>query len=97
MASGLQTRAGMGEGFRDRIWRYLDDPEFERHEGLRNALYRLLVASEIPRGTVPADIDGKRCLDAAAAAVHGRNAAVIARACEAVDDLVVRLATLGAA
>jgi hypothetical protein len=83
----------MGEGFRNRIWRYLDDPQFGRHEGLRNALYRLLVASEIPRGTVPAAVDGKRCLDAAAAAVEGNNDAVIASVCDALDDLVARLAT----
>jgi hypothetical protein len=94
LASGLQVRGVMGEGFRDRIWRFLDDPQFERHEGLRNALYRLLVASEIPRGQLPADLDGKVYLDAAAAAVEGNNAAVIAGACEALDDLVVRLATL---
>ncbi|HEX3771257.1 MAG TPA: hypothetical protein VHV30_10350 [Polyangiaceae bacterium] len=82
----------MGEGFRSRIWRYLDDPRFERHEGLRNALYRLLVASEIPRGAVPPELDGKRHLDAAAAAVEGNNAAVIASVCDALDDLVARLA-----
>jgi hypothetical protein len=93
----LQYGGFMGDGFRDRIWGYLDDPEFERHEGLRNALYRLLVASEIPRGAVPSSIDAKGCLDLAAAAVRGRNAAVIARACDLVDDLVIRLAGLAAA
>jgi|CZKU01.1.fsa_nt_gi hypothetical protein len=84
----------MGDGFRDRIWTYLDDPEFERHEGLRNALYRQLVASEIPSGMVPAGIDARGCLDLAASAVREKNAAVIARACILVDDLVVRLAAL---
>jgi hypothetical protein len=84
----------MGEGLRNQIWSYLDDPEFERHEGLRNALYRLLVASEIPRGEVPSGLDGDRCLALAAAAVRAQNTTVIASACALVDDLVVQLAML---
>jgi hypothetical protein len=84
----------MGDGFRNRIWEYLDDPEFERHEGLRNALYRLLVASEIPSRAMAANIDAKGCLDLAAAAVREKDADVIERACNVVDDLVVRLAML---
>ena len=95
LAFRLQRHAAMGDGFRSRIWTYLDDPEFGRHEGLRNALYRLLVASEIPIGSGAAGIDAG-CLDVAAAAVREKNPAVIARACDLVDDLVVRLATLAA-
>jgi hypothetical protein len=87
----------MGDGVRSQIWAFLDDPDFGPYESLRNAIYRLLVASVIPLGSLASSfdpLDASGCLELAAAAVRENNAAVAAHACDLVDDLVARLATL---
>jgi hypothetical protein len=79
---------------RDRIWTTLDDPELGRHEGLRNALYQLLVAIEFgrppPSSSAPSSVE--RCLDLAADAVRDGSATAVARAGHVIDALVATLA-----
>jgi hypothetical protein len=74
---------------RERIWRYIDDAEPERHGSLRDALYRLLVVSEVQKHPA-ASID--RCLDLAAEAIRDGSAVAVVRARMVVDEVVVLLA-----
>lgn len=75
---------------RDRIWTTLDDPELRRHEGLRNALYQLLVAIEFGRPAGASNVE--RCLDMTAAALRDGSATAVARAGRLIDALVATLA-----
>jgi hypothetical protein len=76
---------------RERIWRYIDDSEPERHGALRDALYRLLVAIEAGREPLAPGVD--RCLDLAAEALRDGSAVAVLRARMVVDDLVIVLAS----
>jgi hypothetical protein len=80
---------------RDRIWRCIDDPNAGRHQSLLDALYRLLVAIEAAGPALAHCMDRiDRCLDIAAAAIHGGSAHSLAKAHAVVDDLASAL-TLG--
>jgi hypothetical protein len=78
---------------RDRIWTILDDPDFGRHPRLRNALYQLLVAIEIPRALGHVSVE--RCLDLAMEAARDGSPMAVTRAGAVIDAMVAALAGHG--